>query len=41
MTSGGRRFSGRFDWAGYALGFGLGGFFEGILCIRCCNDTNC
>lgn len=23
--------SGRFDWAGYALGFGLGGFFDGIL----------
>lgn len=26
-----RQFSGRFEWAGYALGFGLGGFFDGIL----------
>ena len=25
------RFSGRFEWAGYALGFGIGGFFDGIL----------
>jgi uncharacterized membrane protein len=24
-------FSRRFEWAGYALGFGLGGFFDGIL----------
>ncbi len=24
-------FSGRLEWAGYALGFGLGGFFDGIL----------
>ena len=28
---GGSRFSSRFEWAGYALGFGLGGFFDGIL----------
>jgi uncharacterized membrane protein len=26
-----RRFSGRLSWAGYLLGFGLGGFFDGIL----------
>ncbi|WP_420962390.1 DUF2243 domain-containing protein [Brucella sp. IR073] len=25
------RFSGRFEWSGYALGFGIGGFFDGIL----------
>lgn len=25
------RFSGRLSWAGYLLGFGLGGFFDGIL----------
>ncbi|MCF6368267.1 DUF2243 domain-containing protein [Rhizobium halophilum] len=25
------QFSGRFEWAGYALGFGIGGFFDGIL----------
>ena|SRR5690554_2626906 len=25
------RFSGRFEWAGYTLGFGIGGFFDGIL----------
>jgi uncharacterized membrane protein len=25
------RFSGRLEWAGLALGFGLGGFFDGIL----------
>lgn len=25
------RFSGRLEWAGFALGFGLGGFFDGIL----------
>ena len=24
-------FSGRFEWAGYTLGFGIGGFFDGIL----------
>lgn len=26
-----RRFSGEFRWAGYMLGFGLGGFFDGIV----------
>ncbi|MGV3653617.1 MAG: DUF2243 domain-containing protein [Noviherbaspirillum sp.] len=26
-----RRFSGRLSWSGYLLGFGLGGFFDGIL----------
>lgn len=26
-----RPFSGEFRWAGYMLGFGLGGFFDGIL----------
>lgn len=25
------RFSGQFEWAGYTLGFGIGGFFDGIL----------
>ncbi|UYQ73515.1 DUF2243 domain-containing protein [Pelagibacterium flavum] len=25
------QFSGRFEWAGFALGFGIGGFFDGIL----------
>ena len=26
-----RPFSGEFRWAGYMLGFGLGGFFDGIV----------
>lgn len=25
------RYSGRFEWSGYTLGFGIGGFFDGIL----------
>lgn len=32
VRNGGRlRYSGSFEWAGFALGFGLGGFFDGIL----------
>lgn len=31
ISTGKRSFSGRFEWAGYALGFGIGGFFDGIL----------
>ena len=30
-TTAPRGFSGRFGWSGYALGFALGGFFDGIL----------
>jgi len=31
VTQGEGRFSNRFEWAGYTLGFGIGGFFDGIL----------